>query len=263
MLVLSAFLAWGGAGLSRAAMVSVPATMDNTLFNNSDQATRPLSNGQGQHFFAGVTGINNGNEVRRGLLYFDVAGALPEGAVIDAVVLQVTVSLSPPGSGADAFTVHRALSSWGEGTSDAPDPEGRGTGATPGDATWQHRFFPDVVWETPGGEFVGAASATALIGGPGTYTFAGAGLAADAQGWVDAPETNFGWFLLGDESATMNARRFDSREHFDPNNAPTLLLDYTIIPEPGTLALAALGLVLLRGRAVRRASGRPRSGGFE
>jgi hypothetical protein len=232
------------AGIAQAAMTTIPAAMDTTIFQNPDAETRPLSNGQGSHFFAGVTGINHGYEVRRGLVSFDVAGALPEGAVVEEAVLRVTVSLAPPAGGADAFSLHRALAPWGEGSSDAPDPEGQGTTAAAGDATWLDRLYPDTPWQTPGGEFAASPSAVTFLEGPDTYFFAGAGLTADVQMWLDAPHANFGWFLLGDETGAQNARRFDSRDHADPTLAPSLLVTYSIIPEPSSLGLVLLALTL-------------------
>ncbi|MGH7613747.1 MAG: hypothetical protein ACREMW_06870 [Gemmatimonadales bacterium] len=37
-------------------------------------------------------------------------------------------------------------------------------------------------------------------------------LVADVQGWLADPASNFGWILIGDESATATAKQFDSRE---------------------------------------------------
>lgn len=239
-------------------MATLTASMDTTIYRNPNPELLPLGNGQGSHLFAGVTGVNNAYELRRGLLAFDVSGNVPAGAVVETAVLQMTVSLAPPGAGEDRFSVHRALASWGEGASDARDPEGQGAAAAPGDATWLHRFHQDQAWDTPGGVFSPTASSTGLVEGPDTYLFFGEGLAADVQAWVDAPETNFGWFLLGDETSVHNARRFESRNQSDPDNAPTLLISYTIIPEPGTLALIVCGALLLArpGRSrVARAAG--------
>src|SRR5438067_3431475 len=54
-------------------------------------------------------------------------------------------------------------------------------------------------------------------------------MAADLQLWLDNPQTNFGWILIGqDESVKFTARRFYSHE--DSNFPPSLTLEY--IPPP-------------------------------
>ena len=47
---------------------------------------------------------------------------------------------------------------------------------------------------------------------------------ADVQSWLDNPATNFGWLVLGDESASATAKRFDTRESASP---PVLTIEYT------------------------------------
>ena len=56
-------------------VVSIPASRDNTVFSEDAD----VSNGAGDHFFAGAT---NDNVLRRGLIAFDVAGARPGGAAL-------------------------------------------------------------------------------------------------------------------------------------------------------------------------------------
>jgi MYXO-CTERM domain-containing protein len=63
------------------------------------------------------------------------------------------------------------------------------------------------------------------------------------QGWLDAPGTNFGWLVQGDEVTVGSAKRFDSRENSTVGFRPALEITYTV-PAPGTGALAAAGLVL-------------------
>ncbi|MCP3904158.1 MAG: hypothetical protein GY715_11045, partial [Planctomycetes bacterium] len=50
----------------------LPAAADNTMYEGANH----FSNGAGDHFFCGT---NNGDFARRGLIRFDVAGALPAG----------------------------------------------------------------------------------------------------------------------------------------------------------------------------------------
>lgn len=52
----------------------------------------------------------------------------------------------------------------------------------------------------------------------------------DVQGWLDSPSRNFGWLLLGNESAFPTTKRFDSRENPTASVRPKLTVDYTAGP---------------------------------
>jgi len=61
---------------------------------------------------------------------------------------------------------------------------------------------------------------------------------ADVQNWLDAPASNFGWILrAANESTQSNAREFASGESATIRQRLTLLIDYTAVPEPGSLTL--------------------------
>ena len=60
-------------------------------------------------------------------------------------------------------------------------------------------------------------------------------MVADVQSWLDNPATNFGWLVLGDESTSATAKRFDTRES---TSSPVLTIEYT---EPTTITLSAVG----------------------
>jgi hypothetical protein len=83
----------------------------------------------------------------------------------------------------------------------------------------------------PGGDFQDEAAATTEVGDVGFHAWSGEGMAADVQFWLDNPGLAFGWLLLGDESETGSAKRFDSRESPDAMNRPSLLVTFT---PPGT-----------------------------
>jgi hypothetical protein len=129
-------------------------------------------------------------------------------------------------------SLHRVLETWGEGTADASGGEGGGAPATPGDATWSHRFYDQSFWTTEGGTFYATPSATQSVGGIGVYVWSAAGMTDDAQGWLDAPATNFGWILVGDESGVNSGKRFDSRQNPTPAVRPRLAVEFTR-PCPG------------------------------
>ena len=99
-------------------------------------------------------------------------------------------------------------------------------------------------------------SATRAVAGAGAYNFASTGnLVADVQNWLNAPAGNFGWLLESQsESTGKTARRFASREA--ASGRPTLVIDFTPVPEPGTTALLALGGMALCGFGLRRSRSR-------
>jgi spore coat protein A, manganese oxidase len=51
----------------------------------------------------------------------------------------------------------------------------------------------------------------------------------DVQDWVDAPASNFGWLLRGDESVTRTAKRFNAREDASSSGSrrPKLAISFT------------------------------------
>jgi len=199
--------------------VDLAATADNTLYESTSGA---LSNGAGQHIFAGATG--DGLE-RRAVIRFDVASAIPSGSLVTSVELHLNMSRTR--AGATPVDLHRLLADWGEGTSDAGGEEGDGTAATTGDATWIHTFFDTVSWLSPGGDFAGAASASTSVADLGPYTWASTvTLVADVQQWLDGAAANHGWLLLG-SSAARTAKRFDSRDNPSAANRPRLTVVFT------------------------------------
>lgn len=202
-----------------AGVVTLASVRDNTLFEDANGDT---SNGAGPAFFAGV---NSQGRTRRALLAFDLARQVPADAVIDSVVLTLEVT-SAPDTVARLFTLHRMLANWGEGSSSSAG--GSGAPATPGDATWLHAFYPDVSWFLPGGDFDPTPSADQIVGDVGTWSWSGAGIAADVRGWIENPASNFGWLIRGNERVTRSVRRFDSRETGIPLNVPTLTIHFSL-----------------------------------
>ena len=162
---------------------------------------------------------------------FDVAGAIPPGSTINAASL--FLNMSQAGSpGSQPVELHLVLADWGEGTSNGGAASGAGVAATAGDATWLHRFFNATFWTAAGGDFAALASASTPVGVEGPYTWTGT--TADVQSWLDAPASNFGWLLLGNETVSQSVKRFDTREHVNPLARPSLTIEYT---PPGTPTL--------------------------
>jgi hypothetical protein len=129
-------------------------------------------------------------------------------------------------SGAIEHTLHRVTADWGEGASSGAG--GSGAPAQAGDATWLHRFYPDVLWSAAGGDFAPTPSASAEVAGFGEYvTWSSAAMAADVQQWLDGAAGNFGWVVIGDEAAFNTAKKFASRTWETPEERPMLVIEFT------------------------------------
>lgn len=222
-------------------VVTIPAAADATLY---EDPAGTIANGAGQHFFAGTNGSADFLS-RRALIRFDLAGAIPSGATITGVTLVLNMSRASTPEPAE-ISLHRLLAGWSEGASDADGNEGSGAPATPGSATWIHRGLGDALWSTPGGDFLPDASAAAIVSNVGVYQWSSPAMIADVQSWLDGGAANFGWALLGDESAASTAKRFDSRENPDPALRPMLIVQY--VPAPGAGACGAMLLAAAGGR---------------
>ena len=220
-LILTTALGCIAAGSANAAIINIMPSKDNTLYE-FDPDEGDHSNGAGFHFFSGENGMG---ELRRGVLAFDVARTIPAGSTITAVSLSLNMSMTP--AGAETIELHKLLADWGEGTSHAPMGEGDGAPATPNDATWRHRFYDTVFWTMQGGDFSAIVSASQSVGGTGQYIWSSTQMVADVQSWLDNPASNFGWLVLGDESAAGTSKRFDTRESASP---PVLTIQYTLAP---------------------------------
>ena len=209
--------------------ITIEASQDNTLYE-TDNPT-PLSNGAGQQLFFGLTGVNAGNVLRRTVLSYDLT-AIPTGTEILSAELRITVNMVPGSGQAIELTanLHRLTNNWGEGSSDAPGPEGGGTTATLNDATWIHTFFdpanPNLnLWADEGGDFLATPSASTTIDSNlGSFTFSSTQLLDDVIDMINNPNDNFGWIIIGDETTNNNARRIASRENSNMADHPVLVI---------------------------------------
>jgi len=196
--------------------LDVIASKDNSIFEEDE-----LSNGAGDYIFTGKT--KNGN-LRRALVQFDLSGEVPEGVSIDSAHLILRPSkVKTSGTTVKVFKV---LTEWGEGNSDADGQEGQGIAAAQNDATWTQANTGGSSWIKPGGDFEMEASATTIVNPNTNSVFSSSGISADVSAWIDAPESNFGWIVIGDESTTSTAIRFYSRENLELDFRPTLRLFY-------------------------------------
>jgi len=201
--------------------VTLEPTKDNTLFQS---ATGALSSGAGDFFIAGRTGGLNGMLRKRGLVAFDVAGAVPAGATVTGATL--TLYMRMTNTGVQPVTLYRVTQDWGEGSSVAFG--GDGAPATAGDATWIHTFYPGSFWSNAGGDYLAGSSASLMVNAVGYYDWSSPQLTADVQGMLDSPQNNFGWILIGNETLSKTTKLFGSRESFLTSERPQLTIDYTL-----------------------------------
>ncbi len=223
--------------------VSIGASKDNTLF---EDFLGRFSSGAGPSLFVGITG---GGFIRRGVVQFDVASAVPAGATVTGATM--TLFMDRTQSGAQDQNMHRLLMDWGEAGSVASGGGGGGGAALPGDATWLHGFFNTTLWVNEGGDYNPAISAAQSVGGIGSYSWSSAQLAADVQDMLDNPGDNFGWIIIGVELGGDTAKRYATKENSSAINRPRLEIEYTMAAEcvgdingDGVVDTADLGILI-------------------
>ena len=173
---------------------------------------------------SGTTGLGYRS---RALIQFSNSD-FPTNVVLLSAKLNLKVArTSSNGTLPTNFDLHRMLRPWGEGNKTA----NRGSPADPGEATWNAAFFPTNLWTMPGaaapGDFVTAVSSTTIASFEMSFT----NLLADVHFWLAHPDQNFGWILIGErEDLKYTALRFYARE-WGPPYAPTLVLEFTYLPE--------------------------------
>ena len=216
---------------------------DTTLFEHD-----PDNNLGGQGTM--VAGVIRTGPKSRALFRFDVAGALPAGATVTSATLLLTV-IVPRADGLD-FNLHRMLKSWGEGASSGQGG-GLGGAAASGEATWNARFHPGTLWDSPGGEagidYETTPSAIAVMAPP-SLEFSSSEMVADVQMWLNSPSTNFGWMVaIADEDTTQTASHLGTRA--DPDTAPKLSITYTVPSPPASATPPTMFNVALAGNNFR------------
>lgn len=231
--VVGASLASGAAAES---IVVVPSK-DTTIvqWSPGTAGTNPqLANALGNLFVGRTNQDGSGaatQSIRRALVHFDLTHAIPSGRTLTSATLSIRIVSSwaaePP------VALHRLEQDWGEGTSYYAG--GRGAPATPGDATWLFTKYPNAssAWNRQGGDFADTASATSqvtTIGAQSVLTWSSDTLRSEVEQWIAHPELNFGWILLGDETAGQTVTQLGSREAGE-DNGPRLVLEFeSILP---------------------------------
>lgn len=169
------------------------------------------------------------------LLRFELAGSVPTNATVTSATLTIRVTKSPSPKVDSIFDLRRVLQPWNEGRKNG----NTGSPAGAGESTWRARLHSSVpadaaLWASPGGgtntDFAAVVSASTMVRGPGTYTFASTPeLVADVQAWLQDTNANQGWILMSQlESAARTARRIGSREQSSAANKPSLVVEFTV-----------------------------------
>lgn len=267
----------GGMGLSVAAParasieVDIPASADATLLGGSDVGNSLAVPG----IFVGKDPSN----VKRGLIEFEIASAIPAGATITGVSLQMTVGQVAGSAGGSVtnfgpvqtMSLYDESQAWGQPTNTVGASSfgghGHGAPAQAGDATWNTAAWSSTPWNVAaGGNWTSASVDLADAQVPGTTsyvaTWSSPALVGEVQGWLDDPSSNNGLLVKDQDEVTGTTFRAFWGEQGainagNPSWAPDLSVTYTDsgspVPEPVTLGLFAVGmptLVLRRRRSV-------------
>lgn len=203
---------------------TLTAAQDNTIFSEDVQLSENYSDGVG-YLYAGRTGPTRYNATRRALVFFDLS-SVPSSAVIQSAQLKMTITKNGGNAAGTFMTVHHVNETWGEGTS-FNGTGGYGAPATTNDATWNYRFFNSSTWSVAGGNFNATASASVQLNDT-VPTWSSSGLIADVQGWVTTSTSNAGWMIRGDETTTLTACQFSSKEQ--GGSPPALTITYDAPP---------------------------------
>ncbi|MDB5319618.1 MAG: uncharacterized protein JWN40_1249 [Phycisphaerales bacterium] len=273
LLALGAILA---AGDARAAVVSVAALKDSTIFGTAAGADTGNAAGRGPFLIAGADGTGGR---KRSLIEFDLASAgIPTNATIGSVTMTLHLA-QVAGSSANytsrTIRLYALQQDWGEGSSGSPtsagvNSAGQGYPRVVGDSTWDYASFDPAnlasgTWNAGGpnlhgGNFASVESAastfTSFTMTNAAFTWSSPGMAADVQRWVNSGAGNFGWLLKSDlEDMPTSFLAFWSRDgaaaNSNPSIAPSLSIAYSV-PEPGGAALVACGVMGLVARRPRR-----------
>lgn len=175
-----------------ATTLTLTASRDTSIYEEPT-----LGNGAGDFLFSGATDPSKNDGLRRrALLTFDFS-IVPPGAEVSSASLSLRMDKTI--TAAYAFSLHRMLANWGEGTANPSGSEGDGAVASAGDATWLKPVNGQTaLWTTPGGDYFPEKSATTSVNAAGSYTWTSADMAGDVNDWLREPGRNFGWLLRPD-----------------------------------------------------------------
>jgi len=184
----------------------------------------------------GLGGINE--DTRRGLVRREISG-LPAGATLVSAVLHLN-SYDTYNATSRTIAVHRALTQWYEGLKDGAAPDGGTDGST-----WNLRNANGAVaWAGGAGGGSGtdyAVAATDSVAVTDEGAWHAFDVLADVEEFVAGTADNWGWWLIGDETAINTWKAFASREYVPTPLVWQLAIEYE-------LAQAFAGTLILSGK---------------
>ena len=181
-----------------------------------------------------------------GLIRFDGLG-IPTGSTINSATLNIVNADTWAGQGPVTVKTVAVLKDWYWGTHAYNQP------VSDGEVTWNSVAHNVELWEVPGAN--GATDVAPIVDPGGVFTSGMASInldvAASLQQQVNGGNI-YGWALKGMDNpgqlAIWDVYAYDSM------SSSILTIDYTPIPEPGSLVALCGGLVGLVGFARRRRS---------
>ena len=229
----------------RASVVNIGASADATLLGGSDIGNSLAVPG----IFVGKDPSN----VKRGLIEFNVAAAVPAGATVTGVTLQLTVGQVAGSAGGSVtnfgpvqtMSLYDETQAWGQPSNTVGASSfgghGHGAAAQTGDATWNTAFWSSTLWNVaPGGNWTATSVdlADALVPGTTSYvaSWSSTALDAEVQNWLDNPAANNGLLVKDQDEVTGTTfRAFWGAQGAvnagNPSWAPNLAVTYSV-PEP-------------------------------
>jgi hypothetical protein len=260
-----------GASTAGAAILNIPSTGDDTLFQNN------VNNSLGD---PGIfVGTDSATAFKDGLMAFTVS-AIPSGAAITGVTLDLYIGMVAGSAGQNVtnsgaprtISLYDESQAWGASANEVGSTSfsghGQGFAANPGDATWNDASYNAnsslaAPWSSGMAANITSSSvALATTSGiPGTSNalvqWSSAALDTEVQNWVNSPSSNNGLVVVNANSTSAQSFLGFWGVQGAANNgnglAPDLAVTY-VVPEPLSLSVMAVGMPILLCRRRRRVS---------
>jgi hypothetical protein len=168
------------------------------------------------------------DEFFRTLLRFDLSDLEDPESVVNVYLELTGVKHGSSELFHSPHSFYEVLRPWGEGGGIRRFPN-------PGDLSWTYSEFP-VTWSLPGASDLGIdRGATSVIQGRltnqiGHKTYwSSKALIDTVKRWIAQPESNYGLYLETDDESVRQLTVTASREHFDPNFRPQLVIEVSAV----------------------------------